>query len=241
MSALDTMKLSDILSSCTYPGRGIVVGTTPDGENAVFAYFIMGRSENSRNRVFVEKAGGEIITAPFDESKVKDPSLIIYSPVKVWEDTTIVTNGDQTDTVYDYLKAGKSFEDALDTRCFEPDEPNFTPRISAALKVKDNKYTYKMSILKSADEKGSDCMRYTYSYPSLAGIGTFIHTYMKDGNPLPSFEGEPERVAVDNDIDAYTNDIWNSLNADNKISLYVRYIRIADGTYTSRLINKYEK
>lgn len=241
MSALDTMKLNELLSSCTYPGRGIVVGTTPDGENAVFAYFIMGRSDNSRNRVFEEKAGGEIITAPFDESKVEDPSLIIYSPVKVWGNTTIVTNGDQTDTIYDYIKDGKTFEDALDTRCFEPDAPNFTPRISAALKVEGGKYTYKMSILKSADRDGSDCMRYTYSYPSLAGIGNFIHTYMKDGNPLPSFEGEPERVAIADDIDSFTNDIWNSLNADNKISLYIRYIRIADGTYESRLINKFEK
>ncbi len=241
MSALDTLKLNDLLNSCTYPGRGIVVGTTPDGENAVFAYFIMGRSENSRNRVFEEKAGGEIITAPFDESKVEDPSLIIYSPVKVWDNTTIVTNGDQTDTIYDYMKEGKTFEEALETRCFEPDAPNFTPRISAALKVDGGKYTYKMSILKSADRDGTDCMRYTYSYPSLAGIGNFIHTYMKDGSPLPSFEGEPERVAIDNDIDAFTNDIWNSLNADNKISLYVRYIRIADGTYESRLINKFVK
>ena len=238
MSALDKLNIADILSSCTYPGRGIVVGTTPDGENAVFAYFIMGRSENSRNRVFEEKENGEIITAPFDASKVEDPSLIIYSPVKVWGDTTVVTNGDQTDTIYDYLKAGKSFEEALETRCFEPDAPNFTPRISAALKVADGKYTYKMSILKSCDKDGSDCMRYTYAYPAMAGIGTFIHTYMKDGNPLPSFEGEPERVGVENDIDAYTKTIWDNLNADNKISLYVRYINIKTGNTTSRLINK---
>ena len=241
MSAIDTLNLNELLKNCTYPGRGIVVGTTPDKKKAVFAYFIMGRSDNSRNRVFIEKENGEIITAPFDESKVEDPSLIIYSPVKVWGDTTIVTNGDQTDTIYDYIKDGKTFEEALDTRCFEPDAPNFTPRISAALKIADGKYTYKMSILKSADKEGSDCMRYTYSYPSLAGIGTFIHTYMKDGNPLPTFEGEPERVEIKDDIDVFTNDIWESLNADNKISLYVRYIDIKDGTYTAKLINKFVK
>lgn len=239
MSTLDTMKLSDILKNCTYPGRGIVVGTSPDGENAVFAYFIMGRSENSRNRVFDEKAGGELITAPFDETRVKDPSLIIYSPVRVIGDVTIVTNGDQTDTIFDYIKNGKSFESALETRCFEPDAPNFTPRISAVLTVSSGKFDYKMSILKAADKDGSDCMRYTYSYPSMAGVGRFIHTYMNDGAPLPSFEGEPERVAVDDDIDVYANDIWNSLDGENKISLYVRYINISDGTYTSRLINKY--
>ncbi len=239
MSALDKQNIADILSATSYPGRGIVVGTTPNGENAVFAYFIMGRSENSRNRVFEEKANGEIITAPFDASKVKDPSLIIYSPVKVWGDTTVVTNGDQTDTVYDYIKDGKTFEEALETRCFEPDEPNFTPRISAALKVADGKYTYKMSILKSCDKDGSDCMRYTYAYPAMPGVGTFIHTYMGDGNPLPSFEGEPERVDVDNCIDAYTDKIWNSLNNDNKISLYVRYINIKTGETKSKLVNKY--
>lgn len=239
MGALDKKNIADILSETSYPGRGIVVGTTPDGENAVFAYFIMGRSDNSRNRVFEEKENGEIITAPFDASKVEDPSLIIYSPVKVLGDTTIVTNGDQTDTVYDFMKDGKSFEEALETRCFEPDAPNFTPRISAALKVGGGKYTYKMSILKACDKEGTDCMRYTYAYPSIPGVATFIHTYVGDGNPLPSFEGEPERVGVDNCIEAFTNTIWNSLNADNKISLYVRYISIKTGEVKSRLINKY--
>lgn len=240
MNSFETSKISDRLSSCTYPGRGIIVGTDPTGENAVLAYFIMGRSENSRNRVFIEKAGGEIITAPFDESKVEDPSLIIYSPVRVYENKTIVTNGDQTDTIYEHLSAGGSFESALETRCFEPDAPNFTPRISAMLDI-ERDYTYKMSILKSVEENGSACVRYTYSYPSSAGVGRFIHTYMKDGSPLPSFEGEPERVDIASDIDEYTSEIWNSLNEENKISLYVRYISLSDGTYTARLINKYTK
>ena len=227
--------LADILSSNTYPGRGIVVGMTPDGTHAAIAYFIMGRSENSRNRIFKEE-GENVTIYPHDPSKVEDPSLIIYSPIKVWENKTIVTNGDQTDTVYDFIKNGKTFEEALKTREFEPDAPNFTPRISAMLTF-DESYTYKMSILKSADETGSACNRYTYCYNSIAGLGHFIHTYNCDGNPIPTFTGEPERVAILDDIDAFTDMIWTNLNKDNKISLYVRYIDLATGEVENRMIN----
>ncbi len=228
----------ELLKNNTYPGRGIMIGMTPDGKNAVFAYFIMGRSENSRNRVFEEKANGEIITRAFDEAKLEDPSLIIYSPVRVFENKTIVTNGDQTDTIYDFIKEGKSFEDALETRCFEPDAPNFTPRISGMITLKDDSFTYKMSILKSSDDKGSDCSRYTFNYPALKGVGSFIHTYNCDGNPIPTFTGEPERVAMTDDIDEFALNLWNSLNEQNKISLYVRYISLKDGSVENRLINK---
>ncbi len=235
MSIYKIDSLADILSSNTYPGRGIVVGKTPDGKRAAIAYFIMGRSENSRNRIFKEE-GTDVTIYPYDESKVEDPSLIIYSPIKVWENKVIVTNGDQTDTVYDFLKVGKAFEEALTTREFEPDAPNFTPRISAMLTF-DDSYTYKMSILKSADEKGSACNRYTYCYNSLAGLGHFIHTYNCDGNPIPTFTGEPERVAILDDIDAFADMIWTNLNKDNKISLYVRYIDLATGETENRMIN----
>jgi IMP cyclohydrolase len=227
--------LADILSNNTYPGRGIVVGMTPDGTRAAIAYFIMGRSENSRNRIFKEE-GENVTIYPHDPSKVEDPSLIIYSPIKVWENKTIVTNGDQTDTVYDFIKSGKTFEEALETREFEPDAPNFTPRISAMLTF-DESYTYKMSILKSADSEGSACNRYTYCYNSIAGLGHFIHTYNCDGNPIPTFTGEPERVAILDDIDAFTNMIWTNLNKDNKISLYVRYIDLQSGETENRMIN----
>ncbi len=218
-----------------YVGRGIVVGKTADGKNAAVAYFIMGRSENSRNRVFVEN-GDEVIIHPFDSSKVEDPSLIIYSPIRKAGDCLIVTNGDQTDTIYDFIKDGKTFEQALETREFEPDGPNFTPRISALLDFSDG-FTYKMSILKSADRDGSACSRYTFSYPAISGTGHFLHTYVTDGNPIPTFMGEPERVTVPNDIDEFTNDIWENLDSNNKISIYVRYISLEDGTAVNRMIN----
>ena len=206
--------IGDLVRDNSYVGRGIVVGKSQDGKKAVFAYFIMGRSENSRNRVFIEN-GEEVIIHPFDASKVKDPSLIIYSPVRRAGDAVIVTNGDQTDTVFDYLMKGKTFEQALETREFEPDAPNFTPRISALLQFSGDAFTYKMSILKSADEKGSACNRYTFSYSPLNGIGHFIHTYNCDGDPIPTFTGEPERVIIPNDIDAFTRQLWDNLNEAN--------------------------
>lgn len=229
--------IGDLVRDNSYVGRGIVVGKSQDGKKAVFAYFIMGRSENSRNRVFIEN-GEEVIIHPFDASKVKDPSLIIYSPVRRTGDAVIVTNGDQTDTVFDYLMKGKTFEQALEMREFEPDAPNFTPRISALLQFSGDAFTYKMSILKSADEKGSACNRYTFSYSPLNGIGHFIHTYNCDGDPIPTFTGEPERVIIPNDIDAFTRQLWDNLNEANKISLYVRYTDLATGKYERRLINK---
>ena len=237
MSIYDIQNLSENLKNNTYPGRGIVVGKSADGKNAVIAYFIMGRSENSRNRIFTEN-GDEVIIHPFDASKVEDPSLIIYSPIRKYENTLIVTNGDQTDTIYDGLVAGKAFEEALRSREFEPDRPNFTPRISAALKFANNDFTYKMSILKSADAEGSACNRYMFEYASLAGLGHFIHTYNCDGNPIPTFTGEPERVAIPNCIDEFTDLIWNNLNENNKISLYVRYTDLESGKTENRMINK---
>ena len=229
--------IGELLNSNTYPGRGIIIGKTADGKNAVAAYFIMGRSENSRNRVFVEKSG-EVFTEPFDVSRVSDPSLIIYAAIRSFKNNLIVTNGNQTDTIYDALSEGKCFSGALKTREFEPDAPNFTPRISGMLTFADGDFTYKMSILKSIDENGSDCARYLFDYPSKAGLGHFLHTYISDGNPIPTFCGEPERVAIDNDIEKFTNKIWNSLNEDNKISLYVRYIDLETGEVKNRLINK---
>lgn len=237
MSVYNINNIDKLLMENTYPGRGIIIGKTPDEKNAVIAYFIMGRSENSRNRIFVE-AGDDVVIHPFDASKVEDPSLIIYLPIRKYEDKLIVTNGDQTDTVYEGLKAGKSFEDSLESRCFEPDAPNFTPRISGMLTFGENNFAYKMSILKSADENGSECNRYTFSYKSLAGLGHFIHTYNCDGNPIPTFTGEPERVATLNDIDEFTRVVWNSLNENNKISLYVRYVSLEDGKTVNRMINK---
>ncbi len=236
MSIYDIGNISDILSNNIYPGRGIIIGKTPDSKKAVFAYFIMGRSENSRNRIFTEKDGA-VFTEPFDASKVEDPSLIIYAAVRSIGKKIIVTNGDQTDTIYNYIKDGKSFEEALETRCFEPDGPNWTPRISGLLCF-ENVFSYKMSILKSADPEGSACNRFTYNYAPINGLGHFIHTYNCDGNPIPTFSKEPERVAVVDDIDEYTDAIWNSLNESNKISLYVSYIDIATGDAESRLINK---
>ena len=237
MNIYETKTIGELIKNNTYVGRGIVIGKTKDSKKAAIAYFIMGRSENSRNRVFVEN-GEEVTIYPFDETKVQDPSLIIYSPIRVLENNIIVTNGNQTDTVYDFLKQGKTFEQALETREFEPDAPNYTPRISGIINIQNEDFTYKMNILKSADEKGSTCNRYNFSYKSLPGIGHFIHTYMCDGNPIPTFVGEPERVEIPNDIDEFTNDIWNNLNEENKISLYVRFINMKNGSIENRLINK---
>lgn len=228
--------ISTILKDNEYAGRGIVIGTSPDRKNAVCAYFIMGRSENSRNRVFV-KTGETLKTEPFDVSKVSDPSLIIYNAVRKTENSLIVTNGDQTDTVYNLMNEGKSFKESLETREFEPDAPNFTPRISGILYF-ENGFNYEMSILKSIDENGSECCRYTYSYPSVAGLGHFIHTYNCNGDPLPTFTGEPHRISIKNNIEEFANEIWESLNGDNKISLYVRYTDIETGKYTDKIINK---
>ena len=236
MSIYDTPSITSRIAGNSYVGRGIVIGESADGKKAVFAYFIMGRSENSRNRVFIPN-GDELLIHPFDASKVKDPSLIIYSPVRLCGDAIVVTNGDQTDTIVDFLKAGKTFEQALDTREFEPDAPNFTPRISGILFPKDG-YTYKLSILKSADADGSACNRYTFSYNALPGVGHFIHTYNHDGNPIPTFTGEPERVAIPDDIDAFADELWTNLDESNKISLIVRYIDIETGAYEDRLFNK---
>lgn len=229
--------IGKLVSADPYVGRGIVVGKTEDGAKAAVAYFIMGRSDNSRNRIFVEN-GEEVIIHPFDASKVEDPSLIIYSPIKKIANQLIVTNGDQTDTIFDFIQDGKTFEQALETREFEPDAPNLTPRISGILTFGEADFSYKMSILKSADEAGSACNRYTYSYPSVAGLGHFIHTYAGDGNPLPTFQGEPERVAISEDIDTFTKTIWENLNEENKISLYVRFIDLKTGEIENRMINK---
>lgn len=236
---MDIYKINDIgelIKDNSYVGRGIVIGKSEDGKNAVFAYFIMGRSENSRNRVFVEN-GSEVIIHPFDSSKVEDPSLIIYSPVRKYENKLVVTNGDQTDTVIEFLEKGKSFEEALNTRCFEPDAPNYTPRISGMMTFEDGDFTYKMNILKSADSEGTECNRFNFAYKPLAGLGHFIHTYMCDGNPIPTFTGEPERVAIPNDIDEFTDKLWKNLNSANKISLYVRYISLETGSTVNRMIN----
>lgn len=241
MSVYEINSAKDCVYGNSYVGRGIMIGKTEDGKKAAFAYFIMGRSANSRNRIFSEKDGGEVIIYPCDYSKVEDPSLIIYSPVKVFENKVIVTNGDQTDTIYDFIKEGKTFEEALETRCFEPDAPNWTPRISGMITLVDGDFTYKMSILKSADAEGTACNRYTYSYPALNGLGHFIHTYQHDGNPIPTFCGEPERVSVPNDIDSFTSEIWDNLDADNKISIYTRFIDLATGECENRMINKYSK
>ena len=236
----DTHTLRERIAPNPYPGRGIVIGKL-DEEHAIFAYFIMGRSENSRNRVFVKDGEGNIFTEPYDASKVKDPSLIIYAPVRAFGNDVVVTNGDQTDTVVEGLKKGLSFSVALTAREFEPDAPNLTPRISGILHF-DGGFTYEMSILKSADPEGTACNRFTYAYAPLTGLGHFIHTYMGDGNPLPTFAGEPERVHLSGDIDTVANEIWESLDEDNKISLAVRTYKITDGSLVAeRLFNKYVK
>lgn len=229
-------KIGELISGNPYVGRGIVAGLTEDGKHAAAAYFIMGRSANSRNRVFVEK-GDDVYTEPFDPSKVEDPSLIIYAAIRRRDSGLIVTNGDQTDTVFEGFAEGKTFEESLEARCFEPDSPNFTPRISAYLSF-DKGYSYRMSILKSIDAEGSDCARFSFSYPAKAGLGHFIHTYVTDGAPIPTFQGEPERVAIPNGIDEFTSELWGALDEANKISLYVRYIDLESGAVTNRMINK---
>ena len=232
------VSIADELASNTYPGRGIIIGKTPDGKKAVTAYFIMGRSENSRNRVFVEDGTG-IRTQAFDPSKLVDPSLIIYAPVRVLGNKTIVTNGDQTDTICELMDKQQTFEQALRTREFEPDAPNYTPRISGIMHIDNGSYNYAMSILKSNNGNPDSCCRYTFAYTNPAdGEAHFIHTYMGDGSPLPSFEGEPKLVDVENDIDVYTNLLWTNLNEDNKVSLFVRYIDIETGKYETRIVNK---
>ena len=227
----------ELIQGNSYVGRGIVIGKTPDASRAVIAYFIMGRSENSRNRVFAEE-DGVLYTRPFDESKVADPSLIIYAAMRSFDNKLIVTNGDQTDTIYNGLAAGKSFGQALETRQFEPDAPNLTPRISGMLNFDNNDFTYQMSILKSADPEGTACNRYLFSYPALPGLGHFIHTYVCDGSPIPTFQGEPERMAIPDDAEEFTRRLWNSLDENNRISLYVRTVDLKTGAVENRLINK---
>ena len=236
------MKMQSIaenLKNNAYPGRGIIIGLSPDGKKAVTAYFIMGRSENSRNRVFVEDGEG-IRTEAYDPSKLQDPSLIIYAPVRVLGNKIIVTNGDQTDTIFDLMDKQMTFEQSLRGREFEPDGPNYTPRISGIMHIESGSYSYAMSILKSNNGNPAACNRYTFAYSTpIAGEARFIHTYMGDGNPLPSFEGEPELVDVLDDIDAYTNLLWENLNEDNKVSLFVRYINLENGSYETRIVNKH--
>ncbi len=234
------LSLEQELKGNAYPGRGIVIGKSEDGKYAVTAYFIMGRSENSRNRVFVTEGEG-IRTQAYDPSKLTDPSLIIYAPVRVLGKETIVTNGDQTDTVYEGVSKGLTFEQSLRSREFEPDAPNYTPRISGMLTVENGRFDYQMSILKSNNGNPAACNRYTFSYENpVAGEGHFIHTYLCDGNPLPSFEGEPKLVAIQDDIEIFTELLWNSLNEENKVSLFVRYIDIETGKYETKIVNKNE-
>ncbi len=239
MDIYEKKSIYDRINGNPYVGRGICVGMSENAENAVFAYFIMGRSKNSRNRVFTIR-DGELFTEPFDASLVEDPSLIIYAAVRSFQNKVVVTNGDQTDTIIDGLKAGKSFSKALESREFEPDSPNWTPRISAMLELGKH-YSYQMSILKSIDAEGTGCARYTYSYPARPGLGHFIHTYVTDGNPIPTFQGEPERIIIPNNIEEFADQIWEGLNEDNKISLYVEYINLKTQMSEFRLINKNEK
>lgn len=237
MNIYKTQKISQLIAGNPYVGRGIVTGLSENGKYAAIAYFIMGRSESSRNRMFLEK-DDEIIIEPIDSAKVGDPSLIIYKPVRNVGRNTIVTNGNQTDTVYNYLKNGKGFCDALRTREFEPDAPNYTPRISALLYT-EGEFHYDMSILKSADAEGTACTREFFEFPALRGTGHFIHTYVTDGNPIPSFCGEPERVYIPDDMDEFLNEIWNNLDENNKVAIAVRYIDLASGEYKQKIINKY--
>lgn len=232
------LDIANELSKNAYPGRGIVIGKSPNGKYAVTAYFIMGRSVNSRNRVFLATDDG-IRTEAFDPSKLSDPHLIIYSPVRVLGNYTIVTNGDQTDTIYELMEKGQTFEQSLRTREYEDDAPNYTPRISGIMNIENGKYSYAMSILKSADGNPDCCQRFTFTYDNpINSNGHFIHTYMADGNPLPSFEGEPELVNTYDDIDEFTDILWNNLNEDNKVSLFVRYIDIETGKTETRIVNK---
>ncbi len=236
---MNTLNIYEELKNNEYPGRGIVIGKSADGKKAVTAYFIMGRSSNSRNRVFVEDGDG-IRTQAFDPSKLEDPHLIIYAPVRVLGNKTIVTNGDQTDTIYDLMNQQMTFEQSLRTREFEDDAPNYTPRISGIIKAENGGFNYAMSILKSADGNPDSCQRYTFSYNNpIAGVGHFIHTYARNENPLPSFEGEPKKVEIGNDdIDTFTNNLWTSLNEENKVSLFVRYIDLETGATDTRIVNK---
>lgn len=235
---MEVLSIEKELSNNSYPGRGIIIGRSTDGTKAVTAYFIMGRSENSRNRIFVEDGAG-IRTEAFDPSKLTDPSLIIYAPVRVLGNKTIVTNGDQTDTIYDGMDRQLTFEQSLRTREFEPDAPNYTPRISGIMHVENEKYNYAMSILKSNNGCPKSCSRYTFAYEAAAaGEGHFIHTYKCDGNPLPSFEGEPKLIAIPDDMNTFTDTLWSNLNQDNKVSLFVRYIDIASGAYETKIVNK---
>ena len=236
MNVYEIGSLAEKLRSNSYPGRGIVLGMTPDGKQSVAAYFIMGRSENSRNRVFIQEPDG-IRTEAYDPSKLEDPSLIIYHPVREVGRGLIVTNGDQTDTILEYLERGLPMEQALRTREFEPDGPNWTPRISGLLSPDGS---YKLSILKSADAEGSACARQTFEYPALPGLGHFLHTYVCDGNPIPTFQGEPERVAIKGDIDTFTAQLWDNLNPDNKISLFVRFTDLETRAYQQRILNKHQ-
>ncbi|MCI8514689.1 MAG: inosine monophosphate cyclohydrolase [Lachnospiraceae bacterium] len=235
---MERLSLREELGKNTYPGRGIVLGRSEDGKKAVAVYFIMGRSENSRNRIFAEDGEG-IRTQAFDEAKLEDPSLIIYAPVRVLRDDTIVTNGDQTDTVYEGLAAGMTFERSLRSRTFEPDAPNYTPRISGLLHAADGGCHYAMSILKSDGGDPASCQRFTFTYENpKAGEGHLIHTYQCDGNPLPSFAGEPKAVAIEGEIDAFTQMLWQSLDEANRVSLFVRYLDLADRTYETRIVNR---
>ena len=235
---MEMLNIEKELQGNSYPGRGIIIGRSADGTKAVTAYFIMGRSENSRNRVFVEDGEG-IRTQAYDPSKLTDPSLIIYAPVRVLGNKTIVTNGDQTDTIYEGMDKQMTFEQSLRCRAFEPDAPNYTPRISGIMHIENGNYNYAMSILKSNNGSPEGCNRYTLAYENpAAGEGHFIHTYQCDGNPLPSFEGEPKLIEIPDDMGAFTDMLWNSLNAENKVSLFVRYIDIATGTYETKIVNK---
>ena len=240
MNIYKISSIRDVLYGNPYVGRGIMIGKTPDGKKAAFAYFIMGRSENSRNRVFIPE-GRDMKTHPFDASKVEDPSLIIYYPIRDLGKIVVVTNGDQTDTIRNHILSGSTFEAALDTREFEPDGPNWTPRISGILYLGDGDFRYKMSILKSLDEEGSECVRETFSYPAKAGLGHFIHTYVTDGNPIPTFVGEPERIELPACIDCFTSAVWDNLDENNKISLYTRFTDLETGEIEERLINKHTK
>ncbi len=237
MNIYEVHNIGELIRGNSYVGRGIVIGKSANGKKACAAYFIMGRSQNSRNRIFAER-DGVLYTEPFDPSKVQDPSLIIYAALRRCANHLVVTNGNQTDTVRDGLAAGKSFSEALSTREFEPDAPNLTPRISGMLTFGADDFTYELNILKSADAAGTACNRYTFAYEPVPGVGHFLHTYVCDGNPIPTFQGEPERVAIPDSVDEFTETLWNALDADNKISLYVRYTDLTDGTEENRLINK---
>ena len=237
MNVYEIKSMTERLDGNTYPGRGIVLGITPDGKKAVAAYFIMGRSVNSRNRVFIQESDG-IRTEAHDPALMKDPHLIIYHPVREIGNGLIVTNGDQTDTIWEFLAKGESWEAALRTRQFEDDGPNWTPRISG---IQAGNGSYKMSILKAADPEGNACARFFWEYPATAGLGHFLHTYVCDGNPvIPTFQGEPERVTIPADIDTFTNELWTNLDENNKISLFVRYTDLATGKYEQRIINKHQ-